>query len=198
MIEVLHGTVITMTNAARPWRNVFVLCTGRCGSTTLARAMAHSSNFTVGHETRTHLTGVARLDFPAWHVEIDNRLSWFLGRLDRRFGDTAFYVHLRRDPEAVAESFVRRAHLGIMNAYRSDVLMRAAKLSQDVPLLEFANDYIDTVTENISHFLRDKSFKMDFNLGSASADLMLLWDRIGAEGGLTLALAEMNVRHNHS
>ena len=97
-------------------RNVFVLCTGRCGSTTLVEACGHLSNWTSGHETRTHLLGPARLAYPDGHIEADNRLSWLLGRLDEAFGDRAAYVHLTRDPEAVSPNDTLAFALGKMDA----------------------------------------------------------------------------------
>jgi hypothetical protein len=44
--------------------NVFVLCTGRCGSTTFARACRHMTNYGVGHESRIGKLGEERLAFP--------------------------------------------------------------------------------------------------------------------------------------
>lgn len=87
--------------------NVFVLSTGRCGSTTVARAFSHATNYTSGHETRSHLLS-GRLEYPRDHIESDNRLSWFLGSLDRRYGNDAWWVHLTRDEERVADSLWRR------------------------------------------------------------------------------------------
>lgn len=77
--------------------NVFVLCTGRCGSVTFAQAASHVTNASVGHETRSHMVGAARMAYPIGHIEVDNRLSWTLGRLDQAFGRDAFYVHLLRN-----------------------------------------------------------------------------------------------------
>ena len=77
--------------------NVFVLCTGRCGSTTFSKAASHMTNITAGHETRCSLIGNLRLAYPPSHIEVDNRLSWFLGRLDCTYGKNACYVHLQRD-----------------------------------------------------------------------------------------------------
>src|SRR5690606_35448426 len=90
----------------------FVLGTGRCGTTALARALsaavaAAGLGWTVGHESRAHVYGLgARLDYPACHVEADNRLCYFLGALAARH-PTAGYVHLTREPEAVARSLTR-------------------------------------------------------------------------------------------
>lgn len=178
--------------------NIFVLCTGRCGSTTLARAAGHFSNWTAGHETRTLHIGAARFDYPLRHIEIDNRLSWVLGRLDRVFGDEAAYVHLTRDPEEVAHSFARRAHQGIIRAYRTDILSRSRSRRAHVPMLEYCRDYVATVTANIEAFLKDKSRVLDMRLETIGPDFDRFADWIGAEGDLSAARAELAVRHNAS
>lgn len=186
------------TKGVTRWKHVFVLCTGRCGSTTFARAAEHASNYSVGHETRTHLTGAERFGYPANHIEVDNRLSWLLGRLDRELGADAFYVHLTRDADAVAGSFVKRAERGIFNAYRTAILGRANRLNRTATLVDFALDYTDTVTTNIELFLRDKPHRMDVCLETIQQSFPKFWERIGAVGSLESALAECRVRHNSS
>ncbi len=176
--------------------NIFVLCTGRCGSTTLATACGHFTNYTAGHETLTHLTGRPRFQVPERHIEVDNRLSWLLGRLDRRWGDRAAYVHLTRDPAEVAESFRKRANQGILRAYRRDILARSEIFTPKKRTLAFCRDYVDTVTENIRLFLRDKSHVMDMKLETIEADLDRFIDWIGAEGDLDAARATIKLRYN--
>ena len=178
--------------------HVFVLCTGRCGSTTLARACGHLTNWTAGHESRTHEIGPARLAYPPRHIEVDNRLAWFLGRLNQSHGDRAAYVHLTRDPEAVARSFARRASHGIFRAYRTQVLARSARLRPDRAPLDAARDYVETVTANIVHFLADKSHVLPVRLESLSADGARFLDWIGAEGDLAAARATLGLVHNAS
>lgn len=176
--------------------HVFVLCTGRCGSTTLARACTHIDNYTSAHESRTWLTGAARLDYPSRHIEIDNRLSWFLGRLDAQHGTAPLYVHLTRDPEAVAQSFLARLDRGIMAAYRSTILMGAPRRSADLPGIAFCRDYVSCVTENIRHFLRDKPHVAQITLEDFPAGFRSLWSRLGATGDLDAALATLAQTHN--
>ncbi|MGR3463167.1 hypothetical protein [Limimaricola sp.] len=180
---------------ARPDR-VIVLCTGRCGSTTLARACAHLDGWTAAHESRTHLTGPARLDYPARHIEVDNRLSWYLGRLARDIGDDAAYVHLTRDPEAVAQSFARRANQGILRAYRQDILTHTRWRQPKSPLIEQCRDHVDTVTANIEAFLATRRHVMRMRLENISADFDRFCDWIGATGDLGAARAELAHRHN--
>ncbi len=172
--------------------NVFVLCTGRCGSVTLSRAAAHFTNYTAGHETRSGLPGPARLAYPPRHIEVDNRLSWFLGRLDEEYGDTAFYVHLTRDRDATIRSFARRSG-GIMAAYQGGGILMGAR---NLPPEDIAADYVDTVTANIAHFLRGRQHKMRFRLEQAPRDLVRLAIAIGATGDMDAALREFDTRHN--
>ena len=175
--------------------NVFVLNTGRCGSTTFIHACEHMRNFSAGHETRVHLHGSRRLNYPQNHIEADNRLCWLLGRLDEKYGDQAFYVHLHRNPEATARSFARRMDFGIMQAWREGVLLGGE--AQASPL-ELARDYVDSVEANIRLFLRDKSHCLEVRLEQAAADFAGFWQAIGAQGDLDAALAEWKVRHNAS
>ena len=173
--------------------NVFILSAGRSGSQTFARACDHITNYTSAHESRSGLLGEAHFDYPDNHIESDNRLSWLLGRLDRRFGDRAFYVHLTRETHPVAASWAKRAHTGMMNAYRYAILWHCPK---DATPLEVALDYCDTVGQNIRLFLRDKENRMDFPLEAARERFPEFWRRIGAEGDLAAAVAEFEVRHN--
>jgi hypothetical protein len=175
--------------------NVFILNAGRSGSKTFARACAHITNYTSAHESRSGLLGEAHFGYPDNHIESDNRLAWLLGRLDRRYGDGAFYVHLTRETAPVAASWAKRSHTGMMNAYRHAILWHCPK---DATPLEVALDYCDTVESNIRLFLRGKPNQMEFRLEDARARFPEFWKRIGAQGDLAAALAEFDVRHNEA
>jgi hypothetical protein len=175
--------------------NVFVLSTGRCGSTTFIEACRYITNFTSSHESRARIAGPERLKYPAQHIEADNRLSWFLGRLDREYGDRPFYVHLRRDDRKTADSLLNRYHSGIMRAYAAGILMR--KNAHHEPMA-VCLDYCDTVNSNIECFLKDKPHKMTMRLETAKTDFRVFWSRVGAQGDLDAALAQWEVRHNPS
>ncbi|MDH3355476.1 MAG: hypothetical protein OEL79_09715 [Chromatiales bacterium] len=175
--------------------NVFILNTGRCGSTTFIKACQHISNFTALHESRATSIGEDRLNYPNNHIEADNRISWFLGRLDQQYGDSAFYVHLSRNIQETSKSFARRDGYGIMKAYKEGILLggEESASSEDI-----ARDYIETVEGNIKHFLKDKSNTMEFHLDSAKDDFREFWTHIGATGDLQRALSEWDVNYNAS
>jgi hypothetical protein len=173
--------------------NIFVLNSGRCGSTTFIQACGHITNYTAGHETRLHLIGDVRLAYPDNHIEADNRLSWLLGRLEHAYGDRAFYVHLTRERAAVADSFARRMDFGIMKAYREGILLGGEAGQRD---LDLALDYLDTVEANIAGFLKDKTSTLRFRLELAESDFGEFWNRIGAQGDFDAARAEWSTRYN--
>lgn len=175
--------------------NVFVLCTGRCGSLTFAKACAHITNYSTGHETNIGKLGLQRTEYPDNHIEVDNRLSWFLGRLDETYGDNAFYVHLVRDKRATAMSFEKRAGFGIMAAYRDGVYLG---LSDQHTTREIAEDYYVTVNANIKSFLRDKNRQFTIELENLVEKFSAFWLAIGADGNMNMALSELNTRHNVS
>jgi hypothetical protein len=157
----------------------FVLCTGRCGSKTLAAACSHITNYTVGHETRARLLE-GRLDYPDWHIEIDNRLVWFLGGLEEAYGDDPLYVHLHRDPELVAASHARRYDnpASIVRAFAHGVLGRLCP--GDAPAA--ARLMVDTVTANIRSFLFGKPWVIEMSIHDPHGPFDELWDALGADG----------------
>lgn len=175
--------------------NVFILSTGRCGSTTFIKACQHITNYTAEHESRcTQLAG-HRLDYAENHIESDNRLSWVLGRLDEKYGNDAFYVHLSRDKQQTIESFSKRHEFGIMKAYKEGILLGGDE-AQGVT--EIAADYIRTVESNIHCFLKDKTNKMTFSLQTAKIDFENFWNEIDATGDLQGALGEWDRVYNAS
>jgi hypothetical protein len=173
--------------------NVFVLTTGRSGSLAFAEACRHISNYSAGHETRVGLLGSDRLAYPANHIEVDNRLAWFPGRLEAAWGDDAFYVHLRRDASATAASMVRRWNKPAMRSYRAGILWDVDPMAERVAL---AADLVETMDSNIRHYLRDKSRTMTIEIETATSSFPTFWERIGAEGDLQAALAEFDARHH--
>ena len=121
------------------------------------------------------MLGRDRLDYPQNHIEADNRLSWLLGRLERKYGDEAFYVHLRRNETDTATSFARRYSYGIIRAYRGGGILMG--LSEQTDPLAVSLDYCDTVNSNIDLFLKDKSRKMTISLEQVDRGFAEFWRR---------------------
>jgi hypothetical protein len=177
---------------------VFVLTTGRSGSTTFTQACAHATNFTAGHEAFARRTLPRRLDYPDQHIEVDNRLFFYLGLLDERFGADAFYVHLTRDPERVASSYVQRwmGPTSLSRGWARMVMKRRGVPDDD--RLPIARDAIDAVNAGIRLFLKDKPQQMTIRLEDCPTAFGEFWDRIGAQGDRSAALAEFDTSYNAS
>jgi hypothetical protein len=176
--------------------NVFVLNTGRCGSTTFIKACNHITNFSCAHESRAGILGEEHFDYPENHIEADNRLSWLLGRLERAYGDDAIYVHLKRNENDTAHSFTLRYQAGIIKAYRAPGILMG--LPEETDHMSVCLDYCDTVNSNIELFLKNKTRKMQINLEDIDRDFVSFWKFIGAEGDINAALAEFTKRYNAS
>ena len=172
--------------------NVFVLSAGRAGTHTFARACSHLTSHTSAHESQWGFLGRPRLDYPPDHIEVDNRLSWYLGRLYRRYGDDAYYLHMVRDREEVADSFMNRRlkRLSIIRAYAYGVVARN-KTDRAV-----AADLWDTVTANIRLFLEDRPNAMEIRLSEAMERFPEFLEWIGADGDLEAAVAEWTVKND--
>ena len=175
--------------------NVFILNSGRCGSTTFIKACQPISNSSSAHESLSTETGSLRFNYPPDHIEADNRLSWLLGRLDKTYGDTAFYVHLKRNHEDTVRSFSKRIDYGILKAFEQGILMHEQHL---IPADNIAHDYIKTVEANIELFLKDKINKLNVSLESVNTDFAKFWERINAQGNLNEALKEWETNYNAS
>ncbi|WP_185152863.1 hypothetical protein [Fulvivirga aurantia] len=178
--------------------NVFVLTTGRTGSLSFERACSHIENYTAAHESRCQLLGDERLNFADNHIEIDNRLSWFLGRLGEKYGDNAIYIHLLRDEKKVAASYKKRwnRETSIVRAYAYGILKNQEHHIDDP--YNICLDYAENVNTNIRDFLKDKSKTMTFHLENLDKDFKKFWELIDAKGNYEAALEDFKSTHNYT
>ncbi|WP_421118004.1 hypothetical protein ACE2AJ_11385 [Aquihabitans daechungensis] len=205
---------------------VFVLSPGRCGSTTFSRGCEHLTNFTTAHESNRGLIPPDHLDYPDGHIEVDNRLSWFLGPLAERHPD-ARYVHLHRNPDEVTASYLKRWPAdprridarrhpvrrlrqvirpqwnpgtrpgnGITAAFAYPLMARADPWPEG-DRATVVRYYVDTVNANIAHFLRDKP-SMNVAIESLDEDFEQFWEWIGGEGDRDAARRTLGERHNRA
>jgi hypothetical protein len=195
---------------------VFGLTPGRTGSATFVEACRHATNYTAGHETRSARTPLSeRLAYPDHHIEADRHLSFMLASLDRAHPSDVLYVHLWRDPEATAASWVRRMpdaeswpvwlrrgvgglvkrrHRQTLGVVMAHVLFGPARRLTPEEMLASATAYVEVVHDTISAFVADRpSVRLDVDDPSGLAEV---WERADVEGDFEAALAEYRVKHN--
>jgi len=175
--------------------NVFVLNAGRCGSTTFAQACNHIENYTSGHETRTNKVN-GRLNYPNDHIEIDNHLTFMLGRLDKVYGNDACYVHLKRNLKQNAKSWIRKERKykrkGRIWFYKQQIITDGNRIDE----LEVAKHYCITANKNIEHYLKDKERKMTINIENAKSRMEKFYKFIGAKGNIKKSKKEVRNKYN--
>lgn len=176
--------------------NIFVLCAGRTASTALTAACQHITNYTSAHESRVGILSTKKLDYPDSHIEIDNRLIWFSHQLNAKYGDTAKYIHLKRDRIKVAKSYAERWNLNesIVKAFGHGILMKPTIRKKE--RMEVCLDYVNFVENNIEAFLSDKSHKLIIQTETLKDDFKILWEFIDAQGDFQQATREFDIAHN--
>lgn len=182
------------------YKNVFVLSPGRSGSKSFVAASAHLTNYTAAHESLSAKLGAERFAYPVQHIEADNRLCWFFGDLAAKFsGEEILYIHLIRDYQETADSFLHRLRnsnyrASIMNAFAHGILMKPGDWTPEQESL-VARFYVDTIHSNIKDFLKDKKhLTVHLQDGGLSFDNFLL--EIDAEGDLSAARITWQQIHN--
>lgn len=82
-----------------------------------------------------------------------------------------------------------------MAAYKGNGIIMGCKEKDDFLI---ASDYVDTVTENIQLFLKNKTKTLNFRLENAKADFVKFSEMVNAKENLNSALAEFDTNHNAS
>lgn len=175
---------------------VFVLGTGRCGSTTFSKACGHATNLTCAHESPLWGPG-GFLAFPDDHVEVNPGLTWLVPSLARATWAEDRFVWLVRDRAAVIRSWIRRGKgAGPIRWYR---LFAGSKENvSDEKFAEICEACYDWMTDLISEFVMTREHAKVVAMEEAVDWFPGFWEWIGAEGDLDAAVAEWSIRYNAS
>ncbi|MBC8196252.1 MAG: hypothetical protein H8E60_00040 [Candidatus Marinimicrobia bacterium] len=182
--------------------NVFVLNPGRTGSMTFIKACKHLSNYTSGHETARNTPSHERynLQYPSNHIEADNRLMWFLGSINKMYGNDAYYVKLWRDQKQIVNSFLKRKKLnqGIIKAFSVGIMQQKQMKISQKGYHWAVNHYVNTINDNIDFFLKDKSNFVKIDINNPIENFEKFWYEIEGIGNLDIALLEFDIKYNSS
>lgn len=170
--------------------NIFILTSGRTGSAGFIKACKYINNYSASHESLFKSEVEYRFNYPMNHIESDNRLSWFLGRLDMDFGNKALYVHLKRNEALVAQSFNNRwfGKNSIIRGFAWNICGLKWLFKTKKERLRISEFYVKTIDENINLFLKDKENVLIMELENIQSDFTKFWNFIGATGDLNKAL----------
>ena len=132
--------------------NVFILSPGRTATTTLSEAFSCVKGWSSAHESRSQLLGDERVNYPEKHLEFDNRLTWFLPRLTKKYSSSALLVIVQKKQCRLASSYNKRWYkMNIMKSYSQGILMRDLKDNN----LDVCKDYVSNVYEHLEYVSKD-------------------------------------------
>ena len=163
---------------------VFVVGTGRCGTSTFYQACRHITNYTSGHESAA---GAFDLDYSDQHIEVAAPLYPHIGYLIEKYPDSK-WIHLIRGRESCVLSL----------ALQTEALNHWAKHWRQTSVsdyLKVAGIYYDHVNAGIRQFLRNQS-QMIVRLEAAVDKWEQFWKFIAAEGDFEKSKAEWNRKYN--
>lgn len=167
--------------------NVFVLSTGRCGSTTFTKACSHFKGWTSGHETCVG----KEFNFPDKHIESDPHLVWRLPELMEKYPD-ALYVHLWRNREDCIKSLAKRSSL---NHYAVITEMSSVKLVDRTKVAERFYDFVEMVItktfDGIPNTIHIECIPLRI-------EWVTFYEMIGKPEGFDESIAEWKIKYNRS
>ena len=179
---------------------VFILAPERSGTTTFYKACKHITNYVTSHETNQNsLAKHLNMTYPDNHIEIDNRLVFNLGYLDRFYGDSVFVV-LYRPIYKNIYSLMKRFHDrgSIVEGYMDNIIGVRPELASEKEKHQAAWCYTVSTRNNIRLFLKGKKDIFTILIEDPEVNFIKFWKFIGAEGDLQAALNEFRVKHNNS
>ena len=184
------------------YKHIFILSAGRCGSMTFIKACNHIENYSSFHESGRLLNSHDKynLIYPEYHIESDNRLSWFLGSIDKLYGNNALYLKLTRNKQKIINSYLKRKTLnqGILPAFAINIFQQKKRDITKAGYEWAANHYVNTVYDNINFFLKNKNNTLEIDIDSPIESFKEFWEEIEAIGNIDNAINEFNVKYNSS
>jgi len=159
-------------------------------------------NFTCNHESNYGHLGLERFSYEDQHIEVDNRMIWFLELLEERYDfEDCCFVHLHREREKVVQSFGRRWLLpnSIIRAFTIDICgVSPLKLRSRKQRRAAIELYYDVVNTKIKKYTGEQYNSYEVNLERLEADFSIFWDGIGAVGDKEKALQSLQRPSNRS
>jgi hypothetical protein len=140
-----------------------------------------------------------RVAYPSGHIEVDNRLTHYLDLVEERFGDSAGYVFIDRDPDDTAMSYLERWNLSVsvVRSHASGTLMSPGAKSK-LERFRIARDYVDLTNAKIATTLARREHVCTVRLDEVEDDFRLFWKYFEIEGNLDKAIDEFGNRHNQN
>lgn len=165
---------------------VFVVGTGRCGTSTFYQACRHIENYTAGHETAARTWTI--YPYPDKHIEVAGHLSMLMGRVIYAYPGS-FWVHLIRRKEACVRSLASQSQAPLDSFARHWFqVFQLDPLKAAIGFYDCVNANIRTMLNGVEHMTIQTEWAKD--------KWSEFWERIGAEGDYDASVAEWDRKYN--
>lgn len=157
--------------------------TGRCGTTTFARALSHVTNYSSGHETRAGLPW-DRVAYPRRHIEVDAALAMIVPLIIEHY-PLAKWVRIRRGRDDCLRSLVANESQSMTSLARMVTRIPEPAAEMGAALWY---DLVMAATRQLPAFT--------LQLETAKIQWRECWDFMGCLGDFEASLSEWEVRYN--
>lgn len=169
---------------------VFVVGTGRCGTSTFFHACLHIRNYGTGHESKRGVNQIGNWSFPDDHIEIASNLTIGLNQLRGKYPE-ALWVRLKRNREDCIKSLAEQS---------SDAMLDFAHqwwyldMTEAVDNIEVASQFYDFCEDFYQNCLpADALF---FDLEHIKEHWIMFWNQTKADGDYLASLQEWDRQYN--
>lgn len=191
---------------------IFCTGTGRCGTSTLARAFECCTNYTVGQETKvgpSHLDLDSLLDYPDNHIEVSPHLVIVAPLLMERYPD-ARWILLARNKHDCIRSIASNCEKSI-----AGFVYQWLQVELDPEPTKESDPKEYSRTRKVNY---EKSVQLFYSLVNASVESLFsrlpaencfvlnleeltilwpeVWKKLGVEGDIGLSMKELARRYN--
>lgn len=174
------GTVVGMT------MNIFVVGTGRCGSTTFAAACKHAVNMTAGHETAAGR--IYDFIYPPNHIEVDPPLTFWINKL-RSYYPGCKFVHLIREVD-------REGCIHSLAVNDPDICQWFGRMIYHFPECQ-PSEGAEAIYEIMNSIVQGEDV-LRIRLVDVKERWWQVWEWMGCKGDFYRSLKEWDVKYNET
>lgn len=169
---------------------VFVVGTGRCGTSTFFHACNHITNYGCGHESKRGPKQIGNWSFPDDHIEIASNLTVGLHKLIYKYPNS-LWVRLKRNKRECVRSLAEQASEAMLDFAHQWWYL---DMTEAVDNIEVASQFYDFCEDYYQRRLPNNALFLD--LEHIREQWSVFWNEARAEGDYLASLKEWDRNYN--
>lgn len=175
-------------------KNIFIISPGRTATYAMSKAFSNVSDYTCAHESRVGFFNDQRINYPDNHIELDNRLSFYLPQLTRKYSKkNSLLVIVNRDRNSIAKSYNKRwRKINIMKAFSQGIHMNDLQSNN----IDVCLAYVNYIYETIDYFKPQWDNVLEIEFSDLNFGIEQILKKINKINDLENVLEEMKNKSN--